>query len=100
MTQWRRIGSLLTSPPSLFQECYKMNNKFEYDKNNKPIEKKIISARRLSNGRYYVNGRIVPLAELSQEEREQVKAIQAMHDTTFDREGRTEALRQYKELKQ
>ncbi len=76
-----------------------MNNQFKYDTNGKPQERRITSARRLSSGKWLINGRICKFEELTKEEKEAAKALQAMHDTAFDRQDRHVALKKFKEIK-
>ena len=76
-----------------------MNNQFNYDESGKPQAKRIVSARRLSSGKWLINGRICRFEELTKEEKAAAKAFQAMHDSAINREGRHAALQQFKEIK-
>lgn len=59
-----------------------MNNSFDYDSNGKAVPK-VQSARKLSNGQWYINGRLVDYNSLTPEQKQTAKAIQQAHNTAL-----------------
>ena len=56
-----------------------MNNKFDYDKDNMPAPQ-VQSARQLSNGQWYVNGKILNPDEMTPEQKAGAKDLQRIHN--------------------
>lgn len=78
-----------------------MNNKFDYDENNMPVEK-VQSARQLSNGQWYVNGKILNPEEMSPEEKRGAQCLQSIHNarlSSASAEKKRQCLKKFQEYR-
>ena len=74
---------------------------FNYDKDNNP--RRILSCRKLSGNRYYIDGRIKDASELTKEEREAAEVFNNYHkanlDNSLSQEAKQAAYKAYQAYK-